>query len=207
MPPKSSRGGSTPRFLQPEVRRRQIVDAAGVVFARQGFTSSRIADIAEEAGVAQGTIYRFFESKEDLAMALFDEAGKVSAAKVAELRADPELSATEALRQFIIWNARFMTRYRDLVTAMFSWAIDPGVLRENGYRLLGSDDLVGELRELFAKAEGLDQLDADLSRLLPLVIYTLGALSRLFLQEDDSEARMIATLTAIAERLIGLPPA
>jgi AcrR family transcriptional regulator len=197
MPPKSSRGGSAPRFLQPEVRRRQIVDAAGVVFARQGFTSSRIADIAEEAGVAQGTIYRFFESKEDLAMALFDEAGKVSAAKVAELRADPELSATEALRQFIIWNARFMTRYRDLVT----------VLRENGYRLLGSDDLVGELRELFAKAEGLDQLDADLSRLLPLVIYTLGALSRLFLQEDDSEARMIATLTAIAERLIGLPPA
>jgi AcrR family transcriptional regulator len=203
----SNRSGSTPRFLQPEVRRRQIVDAAGVVFARQGFSSSRIADIAAEAGVAQGTIYRFFESKEELAMALFDEAGKVSARKVAMLRADPDLSPTEVLRQYIAWNARFMTRYRDLVAAMFSWAIDPGVLRENGHRILGSDELVAQLSEVFADADGVGNLDADLGRLLSLVIYTLGALSRVFLAGDDSEAKMISTLTTIAERVIGLPPA
>lgn len=203
---KSKHEEPVPRFLHPDVRRRQILDAAGVVFGRDGFTASRIADIAAEAGVAQGTIYRFFSSKEDLALALFDEAGKVSARKVIELRADPNTSPTEALRRFIAWNARFMTHYRDLVAAMFSWAIDPGVLRENGYRILGTDELVAQLRELFAEAEGLDTLDADVGRLLPLVIYTLGALSRIFLQEGDSEAKMISTLTTVAERVIGLPP-
>jgi AcrR family transcriptional regulator len=54
-------------------RREDILTAARRVFARQGFRGTTIADIAGEAGVALGTIYLYFPSKEDVFAALNDE--------------------------------------------------------------------------------------------------------------------------------------
>jgi AcrR family transcriptional regulator len=54
-------------------RRRQILDAAVRVFARQGFHSSRVSDIADEAGVAYGLVYHYFHSKEQVLDTLFLE--------------------------------------------------------------------------------------------------------------------------------------
>ena len=47
-------------------RRRQILEAAVRVFARQGYHSSRVSDIADEAGVAYGLMYHYFRSKDEL---------------------------------------------------------------------------------------------------------------------------------------------
>lgn len=47
-------------------RRRQILDAARQVFAEKGFAATRVSDIAARAGVSQGTVYWYFESKGDL---------------------------------------------------------------------------------------------------------------------------------------------
>jgi len=52
------------------LRRRQILEAAVRVFARRGFGSATMAEIAEEASVAPGTIYIYFEGKEDLFMSI-----------------------------------------------------------------------------------------------------------------------------------------
>ena len=60
------------REAAPE-RRRQILDAAVRVFARQGFHSTRVADIADEADVAYGLVYHYFSSKENLLNELFQE--------------------------------------------------------------------------------------------------------------------------------------
>jgi len=57
----------------PTDRRRQILDAAIRVFARQGFHSSRVADIADEAGVAYGLVYHYFRSKGQVMTELFTE--------------------------------------------------------------------------------------------------------------------------------------
>jgi TetR/AcrR family fatty acid metabolism transcriptional regulator len=57
----------------PVDRRRQILDAAVRVFARQGFHSCRVADIADEAGVAYGLVYHYFDSKEQVMNDLFVE--------------------------------------------------------------------------------------------------------------------------------------
>src|SRR5918997_98393 len=46
-------------------RRRQILDAAVRVFARQGFHACRVSDIADEAGGAYGLVYPYFPSKEE----------------------------------------------------------------------------------------------------------------------------------------------
>jgi TetR/AcrR family fatty acid metabolism transcriptional regulator len=54
-------------------KRRRILEAAIRVFARKGYFAARVSDIAKKAGVADGTIYLYFRSKEDVLVRLFDE--------------------------------------------------------------------------------------------------------------------------------------
>src|SRR3954467_13375129 len=56
-----------------EDRRRQILDAAVRVFAAQGYESSRVSDVAKEAGVAYGLVYHYFASKDAVLEAVFHE--------------------------------------------------------------------------------------------------------------------------------------
>jgi len=60
---------------------RRILDAAVRVFAAQGYDTARVGDIAEEAGVAYGLVYHYYESKEAVLEAVFREAwGRLLAA-------------------------------------------------------------------------------------------------------------------------------
>ncbi len=54
-------------------KRRAILDGAIRVFARQGYHATRVADIADEAGVAYGLVYHYFRSKEAVMNELFAE--------------------------------------------------------------------------------------------------------------------------------------
>jgi len=51
-------------------RQRQIIDAAFDVFSRKGFAEATTHEIAKEAGVAVGTIYKYFQNKRDLMVAV-----------------------------------------------------------------------------------------------------------------------------------------
>lgn len=54
-------------------KRTVILDAALKTFVKRGYTETKVAEIASEAGVAEGTLYNYFQNKEDLLLALFDE--------------------------------------------------------------------------------------------------------------------------------------
>jgi len=56
-----------------EARRRQILDAARQVFSQKGFHATNVSDVAATASVSQGTIYHYFDSKDDLFMAVFED--------------------------------------------------------------------------------------------------------------------------------------
>jgi TetR/AcrR family fatty acid metabolism transcriptional regulator len=53
-------------------KRERILDAAVRVFARKGFYLTRVSEVAKAAGVADGTIYLYFKSKDDLLVSLFE---------------------------------------------------------------------------------------------------------------------------------------
>ena len=74
-----------------EARRNEILDAALVAFARNGFQESTIQDIAREAGVSHGAIYRYFASKDDIieAVARGDPQGRAQSFTAEEHDADP----------------------------------------------------------------------------------------------------------------------
>jgi TetR/AcrR family fatty acid metabolism transcriptional regulator len=70
--------------MRDPAKRQQIIDAAVRVFARNGYYNSRVSDIAREAGIASGTIYLYFATKDEILVTLFREK---MAAWVAHVRA------------------------------------------------------------------------------------------------------------------------
>jgi AcrR family transcriptional regulator len=64
-------------------RREEIMTAAKKVFARNGFHATTIADIAKEANLAYGSVYQYFDSKDDLFYALMSAEGNALRAHVA----------------------------------------------------------------------------------------------------------------------------
>ena len=73
----------------PVDRRRQILDAAIRVFARQGFHACRVSDIANEAGVAYGLVYHYFKSKDQVLNELFVERWSLLLHAIEEVDARP----------------------------------------------------------------------------------------------------------------------
>jgi AcrR family transcriptional regulator len=70
-------------------KRRVILDAAVKVFAREGFYGCRVADIADEAGVAYGLVYHYFRSKDEILDTLFLERWDLMLEEIARVDAAP----------------------------------------------------------------------------------------------------------------------
>jgi TetR/AcrR family transcriptional regulator, fatty acid metabolism regulator protein len=85
-------------------RRRQILDAAIRVFARQGFHACRVSDIAREADVAYGLVYHYFNSKEQVLNELFVERWSLLLRAIEEVdaRPIPPREKLDAVAGFII---------------------------------------------------------------------------------------------------------
>ena len=85
-------------------RRRQILDAAVKVFARRGFNQCRVADIADEAGVAYGLLYHYFRSKDEVLSTLFSERWDLLVALIDDVGRQPGTGRfkLDAIAGFII---------------------------------------------------------------------------------------------------------
>ena len=94
-------------------KRDAILRAAITVFAHNGYFNSKVADIAREAGVADGTVYLYFKSKEDILHSIFDHSVDEAvgeAKKLIESTADPR----EKLRQIAMLHLERLGADRDL---------------------------------------------------------------------------------------------
>src|SRR5918995_7548754 len=93
---------------KPAEKRRAILDAAIRVFARQGFHAARVSDIAQEAGVAYGLVYHYFDSKEQMLNELFSERWSLllDAIREADAELDSPREKLEAAAGFIIESYR-----------------------------------------------------------------------------------------------------
>ena len=91
-------------------KRRVILDAAVRVFARQGFHGCRVSDIAEEAGVAYGLVYHYFDSKDEILDTLFLERWDVLVATIDEVAAREDMAPRDQLHviaSFIVDSYRY----------------------------------------------------------------------------------------------------
>jgi TetR/AcrR family transcriptional regulator, fatty acid metabolism regulator protein len=89
-------------------KRRLILDAAVRVFARRGFHHCRVSDVADEAGVAYGLVYHYFDSKEEILNTLFLERWQIMLDAIADIDARdlPARDKLYAVAAFIIESYR-----------------------------------------------------------------------------------------------------
>jgi AcrR family transcriptional regulator len=71
-----------------EQRKEALLDAAAVVFARQGYHRALVSEIVSEAGAGQGTFYRYFTDKREIFEALFDRFVESVFAEFSEMTAN-----------------------------------------------------------------------------------------------------------------------
>jgi TetR/AcrR family transcriptional regulator, fatty acid metabolism regulator protein len=128
-------------------RRRQILEAAVKVFAQKGFHASRVGDIAEEAGIAYGLVYHYFESKEDLLETIFRTTWTEMLARVHEVE-EAKIPASEAVRQ---------------VTALIlrTWRRDPDLVRVLVREVTRNQHVQQEIEEITSAMEALERIIRD----------------------------------------------
>lgn len=87
-----------PRKVDRTARRSEIAAAASRVFAERGVANTSVSDIVKAAGVAQGTFYLYFETKDDVVLAVVDEmAGRM----IARVAAAVDASGSTAVEKFL----------------------------------------------------------------------------------------------------------
>jgi TetR/AcrR family transcriptional regulator, fatty acid metabolism regulator protein len=139
-------------------KRERILDAAVRVFARKGFHATRVSEVAKAAGVADGTIYLYFDSKDQLLVSLFEHrVERLLAYLETELPRAP--SASHRLQRIIELQLGLLEGERDLaevVTVIFRQSAK--LMREhaapmfNAYldaiaRVIAEGQASGELRD------------------------------------------------------------
>lgn len=129
--------------------REAILQAAADLFGRVGFADARMADIAAAAGVSVGTLYNYFESKDEVIDALYEHEVEGFRARLARVSgtADP----CERLRQVIETTFGFVQERGALMAmAMQSGLLDQEVAATHGRR--EHNDVQRTIFELYRKA-------------------------------------------------------
>jgi AcrR family transcriptional regulator len=158
-------------------RRRQILAAAVKVFAQKGFHASRVGDIAEEAGIAYGLVYHYYESKEDLLETIFRTTWTEMLARIGEVE-EAGAPAAEAVRQ---------------VTALLlrTWRRDPDLVRVLVREVTRNQHVQQEVEEITQAMEALER------------IIQRGQESGEFRSELDSRLSAVVFYGALEEVLSG----
>jgi TetR/AcrR family transcriptional regulator, fatty acid metabolism regulator protein len=99
--------------------RERIIEAATEVFARRGVHGTRVADIAERAGIAYGLVYHHFRNKEEILSAIFAERWAQYVAYLEELARTPA-PFRERMRRLIHFWVETYRHDNDLMTVMIN---------------------------------------------------------------------------------------
>ena len=125
-------------------KRRLILRAAITVFARSGYHTSRVSDVAKEAGVAYGLVYHYFGSKEDLLETVF----RRTWSRMLEAVEEVEQSETTA-REQIAGVARIV---------LGAWQVDPDLVRVLVREVARSPQLGREVDEIAHAFNALERI-------------------------------------------------
>src|SRR5438270_1859213 len=132
-------------------KREAILRAATRVFARNGYFNSKVADIAAAAGVADGTVYLYFKSKEEILHSIFDrsvESAILEVRKQLERIADPR----EKLRRIANLHLERLGADRDLAV-VFQVELRASTKFMEEFSAAGFAEYLGLIRSTFEEGQ------------------------------------------------------
>jgi TetR/AcrR family transcriptional regulator, fatty acid metabolism regulator protein len=138
-----------------------ILRAATSVFAHNGYFNSKVADIAREAGVADGTVYLYFKSKEDILHSIFDrsvEEALDAARKQIQSVSDPK----EKLRQIALLHLERLGADRDLAV-VFQVELRGSTKFMEEFSAAGFAEYLALIRSTFEEGQRAGVFRADLN--------------------------------------------
>ena len=148
-----------------EETRKSVLDAALRVFSRKGYAATALEEIAKEAGVTRGAIYHHFANKEQLYLALADDASAQAWALV-NLAIEEGGTFTEIISRIMIYHASLLeedAHYREVVMLTLTGSqasSGPAALRERHYH--EAKAAVDQVAGYFQMGIGQGELRADL---------------------------------------------
>src|SRR5665213_2129623 len=83
---------------RPEDRPQELLDAALTAFAKHGYRSTRLDDVAEAAGVTKGTIYHYFDTKEELLLGALEHYQALAFERIEGVLKDTHLPPSARIR-------------------------------------------------------------------------------------------------------------
>ena len=91
----------------------RIIKAATKIFAQKGFFKAKVSEIAKEASVADGTIYLYFENKDDILISLFEEQMQLVLDNMKDQLA-METNAVKKIEKFAETHLRLIVQNKDM---------------------------------------------------------------------------------------------
>ncbi len=122
-------------------KRALILDGAERVFVARGFAAARVEDIAEEAGVAKGTIYLYFASKQEVFVSLIEVRAQELVLSLQNQLFEIQ-SAALVLKSLVRIKVEFYLKHLGLIDQAFQWA--PQLEQELQARLIVSRSSIAE---------------------------------------------------------------
>jgi TetR/AcrR family fatty acid metabolism transcriptional regulator len=157
-------------------KREAILRAAITVFARCGYFNSKVADIAREAGVADGTVYLYFKSKEDILHSIFDRSVD-EALGAAKERVEQLSDPREKLRQIAHMHLERLGADRDLAV-VFQVELRGSTKFMEEFSAAGFAEYLSLIRTTFEEGQRAGMFRADLNaRVVAKVLF--GALDEM----------------------------
>ncbi|MCD0449237.1 TetR/AcrR family transcriptional regulator [Actinocorallia sp. API 0066] len=206
---KASQPVSVPTSIRGRRTRLAIVQAAREIFAERGFDEARIAEITTRAGVAYGSFYTYFDSKE----AVFKEIVKsVAGALFTASRASASLPDTAPPEEKIRYaTLHYLEAFAEHAHMMF--VLEQVAVRDEYFRTLllevrdlFIDRIIGGTRQL--QRDGLADPDLDAvvcAHLLGAMVENIGRMMYLYGQPHDRD-HLVNEATKLWARAIGLRP-
>jgi TetR/AcrR family fatty acid metabolism transcriptional regulator len=180
-----------------------IINAAIKVFAQKGFYTANVADVAREAGVADGTIYLYFKNKDDLLISLFETKMEEILQRFSSL-VNATLAADEKIKQFIHLYFQMIEEDKDLAE-VFQVELRQSSKFLKYYHNQKFIDFLGLIGDIIYEGQQNGKFRSDISiHTMKLAIF--GAMDELarqwILTEDPSSYDLKKTAIEVSETFI-----
>jgi TetR/AcrR family fatty acid metabolism transcriptional regulator len=156
-------GPATARKARPDAaappKREAILRAAIDVFAERGYFNAQVADVARSAGVAAGTVYLYFRSKDDLLISIFERGMKEALAESRQLAATV-IDPRERLRRFARMHLERIGRDRN-AAVVFQVELRQSTKFMERFSATLLRDYLGMIRDAIADGQRRGLLSAD----------------------------------------------
>ena len=190
----------------PKIRKTEILKAAGELFENQGYNNTTVEAIIQQVGIAKGTFYYYFKSKEDILDALVHEMVSQLSENYKKIAADHEMNAMDKMRQMLRGQSYLQEKESELMESLHR-----PENRELHERI--NVEIILKISPIFAgvieqgKKESVFNVENPLQTIQFLLAGSQFLLeSGLFNWNEEEQMKQVLSMQVIIERSLGAAP-